>query len=272
MAPSTRKMYRKKSVKATRKKPYRKSASVVSVKKIVKKAIAASVENKTKQYLNTSSILYSSNDASLLDTSIIPVTPYSTYLSIDQGVGNGSRIGNVVTTKKLMFKGTIVPTPYDSIFNTLPVPMQIKMWIFYDKTNPTSIPTPAISADFFQFNNAAAGFKNDLVDLWAPINTDKYRVVASRTFKVGYAQASGTGSSAANQGFSNNDFKYNANFSLNLTKFCNKRVKFNDNQVNPTSRGLFCLFQVISANGAPIGGGQRLANVQYMLDYVYEDA
>jgi len=244
-----------------------------ALKKLIRREIARTVENKTRQYYVDDFVLFGSGSASQLDASIFPVTPASGELQIDQGVGNGARIGNRITTKRLMLRGTMVPLPFSGGVNTTPSPIQIKMWLFYDRRLPTNVPTPAGLADFFQNNNAAAGFSNDLVDLWSPVNTDNYRVLATRMFKLGNSayQATAGGSVNAQYG-ANNDFKLNCNFSINCTKMVPKITKFDDNLSDPTSRGLYCMCQVVRADGNPITAGQTMARMSYMLEYTYEDA
>lgn len=244
-----------------------------SVKKVIRSEISRNLEKKSKQYEQQDDLILGSANSLTLDATIVPLAPDSTYLQIDQGVGNGSRVGNSITTKKLTFKGTLVPLPYNVSTNPEPRPVQIKLWVFYDKTRPTEEPTPAQSANFFQFNNSAAGFSNDLVDLWRPINTDVYRVVATRTFKLGVSRFDANGTVFAGSSyFANNDFKYNCNFSIDLTKHIPKIVKFNDTNSQPTSRGLFSMFVAYYADGTAMASGVIPAKYSWMLDYTYTDA
>jgi len=255
--------------RSTKRKSYSRKTSI---KKIVKREIARNIENKCKQQFNFEKSLYPSAAVNFPDN-VIELGPGALML-IAQGTGQGSRIGNTIKTKKLMFKGTVVPTPYNAGTNGNPRPVQLKMWIFYDKSDPTAVPQPG--NDFFQDGGSSRGFSNDLTDLWSPINTDKYRVLASKSFKIGYSQYAGAAATPANQqafqAYSNNDFKLNANFSFDLTKHYPQMVKFNDNSTTPTTRGLFCLFYYTGADGQQLPSTSVSLGVQYMQDYVYEDA
>jgi len=267
-------------VKIYKKKRYVKKAKRRSVGKVttstmktmINRAISRTIENKTAQTYNFQKVLYTSTDVSFPDN-IIELGPCANML-ISQGVGQGSRVGNTITTKKLTFKGTIVPYRWDSVYNNDPRPVQLKMWIFYDKSNPTAVPAPG--NDFYQDGSSSRGFSNDLTDLWSPINKDRYRVLATKSFKLGFSQYQGTAGSATNQSYwqqySNNDFKLNCNFSFDLTKHYPKIVKFNDNNTDPMTRGLFCLFYYVGADGLGLPAGTRALTVQYMQDYSYEDA
>jgi len=263
-ATGKRRPIKRKSAKRRGKRP--------ALKKMIRREIARNIENKTCQYFNYDKRLYIAGNASFPTDNIFPVGVDPTALVIPGGTGQGNRVGNTIKTKKLMFRGTIVPLPYDGTFNPNPQPVQLKMYIFYDKTAPTSVPNPQAAGDFFQNGNAAKGFQNDLVDMWSPINRDRYRVLATKTFKLGLAAYEGVGNSGNNQFFANNDFKYNANFSFNLTKHYPQMVKFNDGTTVPTTRGLFCMVQYVAASGNAYSTIFYTCSMQYMLDYVYEDA
>jgi len=266
-ATGKRRTYRKKTYK---RKAYKKRA--MPLKKMIRKEIARNIENKTSQYYNYDVRLYAVGNASFPTDNVFPVGVDPTSLIIPPGTAQGNRIGNEIKTKKLMFKGTLSPRPYDSTFNAAPQPVQLKMWIFYDKTDPTALPNPQAANDFFQNGNSSKGFQNDLVDMWSPVNADRYRILASKTFKLGAAFNTGLGSNGALQNSANNDFKYNCNFSFNLTKHYPQRVKFNDGTTVPTTRGLFCMCAYVNATGAPVVSSQYTVALQYMLDYQFEDA
>lgn len=260
-----KKTYKRKGTKKTfKRKSY---AKRTPLKKVIKQVIARNVEVKTKQNFNYNKNIYPSN-AVLFPDNVIELGP-SAIMGIDQGTANGSRIGNKIRTKKLVFKGSIVPAPY-SAQNPSPQPMQLKMWILYDRANPTNVPSSF--TDFFQNGGSNTGFQNDLVDLWRPVNEDRYRVLASKTFKIGVSSANGTGYLVDSQGFNNNDFKYNANFSFDLTKHYPKEVKFDENSLDPMTRGLYCVIAIAQASGAAYGASAVPAQIQYMQDYRYTDA
>lgn len=273
----SRKSSRGWSSKKTMVKKARRSASKptvrnMAVKQIVKREIARAVETKSKESLNYQQVLYPTYDTTNWPVyNVVPVGFTSSSLDIFQGTGEGQRIGNKIKVKKLTYKGTIVPAPFDATTNTKPRPQQLKVFFMYDKTAPTTKPNPL--GDFFQFNNTSNAIANDLADLWAPINTEKYRVLKTKTFKLGYGQfTSGSGGSPADGYFCNNDFKLNCNFSFDLTKYIPQLVQYNDNNSDPTSRGLYAVWVLCSADGGPIAATQRTVGVQWWLRAEYEDA
>lgn len=269
---NNRKRKYRKSVKRVARKSYaRKTRSPVSIKKMIRKEIARNVENKTFQYLGTSYDIIPSSSPGF-DANIIPCYPAPSYLQISQGSGQGNRISNLIKIKNLSIKGVLFPRPYNATTNATPSPVQIKFWFFYDKTQPNSVPTPATSADFFQFGNTSIGFQNEFFDHKMPINTDRYRVLTTRTVKVGYSGYTGTGSQPQSGNFNNNDFRLNANLSVNLTKVCIKHCKFRDVSTLPTSRGIYMMAQPIYADGSAMALATIPVRMEYMMSVVYEDA
>lgn len=270
-----KKVYRRKAPKKTyKRKSY--ARKKVPLKKMIRREISRNIENKSIQNYNldrTLTSVFSTFDSSSGPVgNIVTLGPDPFALNITQGVGQGQRIGNKIKTKRLTFKGTICPFSYGATYNPEPQPVQVKIFIFYDKDDPNAVPQPAANANFFQNGNSSTGFHGDLVDMWSPVNTDRYRVLTTKTFKLGFASATGTGSVPATQGFSNNDFKLNCNFSFDLTKHYPKYVTYNDTSTTPLSRGLWAAFVVANASGVVMGSGNRPCGIQYMQDYVYEDA
>jgi len=272
MAIRRRKFAKKRRSTFKRRVAKRRVAKRPALKRMIRREIARNVENKRAQYYNYDKRLYATGNVSFPTDNIFPVCVDPNAIVINQGVGQGQRVGNTIKTKKLVFKGTIVPFPYDATFNPQPLPMQGKMYIFYDKTEPTDVPNPQAAADFFQNGNTTKGFQNDLADMWSPVNTDRYRILAVRHFKVGYQQYTGTGSIPTQGNFANNDFKMNVNFNIDLTRHHPKIVKFNDTLTTPTTRGVYCMVQYVWANGGAMPTTNYSIGMQYMLDYQYEDA
>lgn len=248
---------------------YRKKTTAPAIKSMIKREIARNIENKSLQYYNTGQNIYPSNHNSFL-SSIFPISPYASYLAIQQGTNSQSRIGNRIKIKKLTIKGTIHANQYNVTTNPTPCPMHVIFWILIDKTEPVSIPAP--TTDFLQLGSTTTSLQNDLMDQWAPVNTDKYRVFAKRLYKIGYSENVGTGG-LPNQGYlANNDFKFSQNFSIDVTKYLVKNVKYNDNNATPTTRGLFFMATAVQANGQNYSSVTEPAQMQYVMNFDYEDA
>lgn len=261
--------YRKKRM-VRRKKAYVKKSTI---RKMVKTEVSRNIENKCRQYFNSANDLYAAGaSATFLDTNnVLPLTPSQFGLDIQQGTNQGSRVGNVINIKNLTFKGTLIPKPIGEGYPEIK-PLQVKMFLIYDKLEPTTDPVPFVNSDFFQFNGTAIGVPDDLTAMWQPVNTDRYRVLATRMFKLGFSTPVQFPSGVNGyKNYTNNDFKLNCNFSINLNKHIVKKVLYRDNNLNPTTRGLFAMFVVVGGDGLPLGSGVPCA-LRYMLDCRFEDA
>lgn len=243
-----------------------------SVKSIVRRELSRNIENKTFQFLGNPGVDLVPASSPGFDSSIIPVAPYASYLQINQGSTQGGRIANKIKIKKLKLGGVLIPLGYNGTTNLQPVPLNVKMWLFYDKEDTQNIPTVAANGDFFQFGSTTLGFQDKLFDHAMPVNKDRYRVLATRNFKIGYASYTGTGSVPTQGNFANNDFKLNVNINMDITKYVPKTYTFRDNNSIPTTRGLYMMFQPVYANGNAMASTQIPARFSYMLSVDYEDA
>lgn len=260
-------------------------AEVRAIRRYVKAEIARNIENKTSQYFYEVPMMTSAPADHSVYNNLIQIGPDALEMQIGQGTGQGQRIGNNIKTKALMFKGTLFPsglqttgTPPTVFPNSFPCPVQVRMVLFYDKTDPVA--EPDIWSNFFQNGNTTTGPRNNLTDMWAPINTDRYVVHYQRLFKLGYdnyapissAQPGLDPTTKPQNYFANNDFDFNQNFSINCTDYYPKNVTYQDGSLTPTTRGLWAVFLVAAANGGQLPTSNFPCRVQYMVDYKYEDA
>lgn len=231
-------------------------------------------ETKSRQLINYGRDLYSVTSGPFAASNIIPLNFSNGAANIQQGTGNGQRIGTRIRVKKYMFKGTLHPYAYDALVNTRPTPTQVKMWFFYQRDAPTTIPTPM--TDFFESNNTTVGMNGDLTDFWTPVNSDKYRLLGVRQFKLGFAINSATnqtpGTIMPGAVAANNDFKLNCNFSVNVAKMLPKLVRYIDNNVDATSRGVYVMIEPVWADGSVAPATTLMARMDYMLNVEYTDA
>lgn len=244
-----------------------------TVKAVVKRVLAREAEVKTVQEYNYGVNLYSPNYPTYDATNIFPLGPRQTTLPLAQGTGQGNRIGNRVHTRKLIVAGSLIPNAYNATTNPLPQPMDVSIWIFYDKSTPSANPTPAANGDFYQNGSGSATFGGDTLDMISPVNTDRYRILAKKNFKLGWSNYEGTGAQPTNQNFTNNDYKMTCNFRFDLTKHYPKVVRWNDNGTStPTTRGLWMMITPAWGQGTTIPSGVRPLGMQFMQNYMYQDA
>jgi len=240
-----------------------------NLRNLIKSEIARNVENKSSQLYNNDIAMVSYNNPTF-GSKVFPVSPYTGYVQIDQGVSQGQRIGNSIKIKSCHLRLLMNPKPYDATFNQTPEPMEIVMWLFYDKTNTTTIPNP--TSDFIQLGGSSTYLQSKLIDTISTVNSDRWRVLMKKTFKLGYSNNTGLGISTSQPYAQNNDFKLNIKKTFNITKHLIKNVKFDDNDSAPTTRGLFCMFEAVPADGSTGGTSQEACEVSYSIDCRYEDA
>lgn len=268
MVAYRKRSYRKKS--STKRRVYkRKSAPKATFAKRVKTVISRMAENKTQNFRAGMNLYHYT--APNWGLSVVPCTPDTLFLSIQQGVGQGDRIGNSIKVKSLKLTGVVRPLPYSATTNPEPSPLYLKLFFLTRKDNPANI-FPNLG-DLFQYGNSAESPGNStlLQNMNRQINTDSWMVHTTRTFKLGYANYGGTGGSLDSQLHANNDFKLNHFINVDLTKYCVKTLKFNDNTTDPNTRNIVMYPVIYTANGANLANNSITARMEYALDIVYED-
>jgi len=275
-------MFFKKGYKKTKRRaPYarkrnaragRKSGSVtVAVKQYVKKTLHAQVENKiqnTQAGFTFGNVLSSSG----LAMNMYPMTPYASYWTIGQGVTQNTRIGNVIKPVKVMLRYVIRPTPYNAESNVSPVPVEIDMFLGHTKATPALLPNNSDLQFLYQIGSSSGPPIGNLTDIIAPINKDYWTISKRWRHKLGFAEYGTNGTQPTNQNLTNNDFKLNAVRSMNITQYVPKKILFNDGGGATTSKGLFFFYQAVSATGTTLASTQYPMNIQFWIDFEYEDA
>lgn len=260
--------------KVVKRKTYAKKKVAAPLRALVQREIARNVENKTIEVFKSHYQLYSSNSAAFATQNVIPLCFSPVGLICNQDTSASGRIGDKVKIKKLRYQGTFFPSPYNSSTNPVPVPLEVKLVLFYDRTAPAYTPA-APQSNWLQFGSTTNTLRNDLVDMWGPVNQANYRVLATKRFKLGYASYGGTTgvSNAPSQAFANNDFKMNYNLNWDVTKYIPSLVHFvQGNSSSTESRGLWMLVIPVAADGTQMAAGTMCMQVQSSLSVFYEDA
>lgn len=266
-------MVYKKKVGGTKKRVYRRRARVPPTKKPtfakrVKSVISKMAENKNVNFHGTVPLYpYGST---LWGDGILTCTPDSLFLAIDQGVGQGDRVGNSIRVKSLKMTGVLRTLPYNAITNPNPCPFYVKMFFLTRKDTPTDV--FGSLEDLLRFGNSAEspGHSGFLQNLYRPVNTDNWTIHTTRIFKLGYGSYTGTSTDPDQQAYSNNDFKLNHFINIDLTKYCTKQIKFNDNTTTPSTRNIVMYPVVYTADGTNQNNYQ-MCKMDVALDIVYED-
>lgn len=241
------------------------------IKSIVDQQIKLNAEPKSVQVYVADLIIY--NPANALNFGLCqPMSPYGGLngLAINWGTGPGQRVGNQIKLKSIIIRGLIDSTLYNVTTNVNPQPRYVKIWFLTDKLNP--LITPLIDNTFMQLNNGHNGLVGTSIDMITKVNSDRWTIHTSRMFKIGNA-SNLYGSTVSNnaQSYSNNDFKYTEMFSIDLTRYCVKNLKYNDNSSDPSTRGMWMLCESVNANGTVSLIADANINLSYTLDCEYYD-
>lgn len=200
--------------------------------------------------------------------------------NIGQGVGNAQRVGNKIKVKSWVIKGLIQPLPYTEA-STVIGNSQIGYVTVYLGRLQSGGGAVAEGLDglFQQGNTSITPTGLSLESLYA-INTDRYKVYAKKTFKMGQ-QFSTTPNVPGNVHGENNDFSLTAKFTFDVTKyvFKNRHIMYDDTNTVPQNFDMSTLccwatFQPATGNISLAGGSlERSFYTIQMVSYGhYEDA
>jgi hypothetical protein len=244
-----------------------------AVRRVVRREIrrAAETKQRTTLVLQDNLVSTGSGASTWNANNVIPLGFVPGAINIQQGTGDGARVGNRIEMTKFVMRAVFVPLPYNATTNPLPQPMQVRLVLFYQRTAPTNIPAPY--TDFLAFNNTSATLQNDLTDQIADFNTDKYRILAQKRFKIGFQvyTATSTQTTSTQQAFPNNDFKYNQNVTWDLTKYLPKTVIYEDDDATAQTRSIYMAVIISNADGQVGGGAATPVGIQYILSAKYKD-
>jgi len=240
-----------------------------AVKQYVKKALHTNVENKSQTINYAGSFGNAVANGSLYS---YPMTPYTGYMTISQGITQNQRIGNEIKIRKAVLRYILRPNPYNVDSNPFPAPTQVDLFLGRTRLCPGDQPIVGDFVNLFQNGNSSIAPVGSLNDIIAAPNTDYFTIKKRWSHKIGYNDYFGSGSIATQQYFSNNDFKLNVVRKLDITKHYPKTLKFNDGTNTVQGPGLFLWYQAVSASGAINGSTVLPTHLTFWLDIQYEDA
>jgi len=262
-----KRVYKKKYISKKKKyTPKKKTQVPVSIKRYVKRAVNRTEEVKT--VVTTLSDLQSGIAAQIRpyvqDPGCGLISLTEAMDTIQQGVGQGDRIGNKIRLKRNMLKGYLYAINGGLTGGN---PTNVTMYIGRLKSTLLT-PITATLAQLFQAGDTVfAPTDNNLSSLYQ-INRNSWNVYYRRTFKIGGATSSSTNAIPAN-----NDYKALVKFSINLSKWLPKTINYNDASSISTNAGLYMWFTISNYNDEPITS-LYIPQVQYVAinEFSYTDA
>jgi len=250
-----------------RKAPKAKPVSV-AVKKYVARTLSRTIETKS------TSVETETNFGSRVSNQTMnarPIMPYTGYLTIPQGVTQGTRIGNICKVKKVSLNYVLIPLPYNLSTNPNAIPSHVIMYLGRVKQYKGILPEAADVSLLYQLGATTIAPSGTLSDLMFNINTDNWDIKKRWTHKLGSANNQGTGGLASSQYYANNDFSQNIVRRMDITKMCPAMMRFNDSLSTQALDNLFFMFQAVPANGGSTGQ-YITCNIRYFITIDYEDA
>jgi len=265
------KSYSKTKSSYGRKKPISAGKAVATAKRHNFKVNVERVINRLVEVKKAYGVVQQQGVTSYNQGNLMNVNSMIPYSVVSQGTGQCNRIGNAIRTRKCLFNFTLSPFPYNGALNLSPIPQDVVIMFGVVKNSKAIQPVVTDFQKLFQENNTAIQPSGNLLDCTRMINTDYWTVRKILRYKVGFANYSGTGSQAAPQFYSNNDYKLNVQRSVDLTDICPKLVRFNDTTQQPTNDGLYMWLFAVPADGSTGNQAAPIA-LNYTLHYHFEDA
>jgi len=273
-----KRVYRRPAKKSMVKKAVRKVSNQVFRKKVLK-VLSSKAETKEEFAIFNIQPTCMQSTTTTLSSNYFCCTPVEqglawTRLFVPQGVENGQRIGNRISTKRLLLRYTLHNSGYNATTNSIPFPQIVRLFFFKIKGNTTAPPAlgdlVGINAQFFDSNIVnAGGFTGSIPDLNQVINGDAYTYITHRTHKIGYAENTQQPSTNYANG-ANNDFKLSVVSQIDLTKYCSKQIRYDDlgDCLTPP---IWCVIQTLNANGTTSAITQLPIQMNCQLEYRYND-
>lgn len=247
----------------------------------VGKNVRTYVRSMLKHYTETkhAAPLYADN-VQVLPYSLVTPHSFTTlnlnqiFSNVNQGTGDGQRIGDKIKVNKLTFKGFI---NWDSskldIIGWRHLPLYVKMFVFRRQDsleNPATVTTPSLGESDILMNGAVAGAPNNLLsDMGRLFNKDVYRIFKTKTFKLGPAAV---GDTPTTSGQWNNDFKFSQRFNINLSKHIDV-VKYKEGSLFQQNCAFYVGFLIAFGNNSTITATQQPpVEIHYDVNMSYEDA
>jgi len=205
--------------------------------KLVNRMINKNVENKVTGVVTASnsvlSIVCEEGVASSYNYFLFnPVN--SGLLNLTQGVNVDQRVGNRITLKRFVIKGTIYWDPAYTVAQDANSPgwLQSQGYVDLYIGRPRDLNT-VLDNDlplFYQNGSTTITPTAQIEERTYSVNKDDYNVLYHKRFKIGANTVAGD-----NVNYGNNDYSLNKEFGIDLCRkhYKNKIIRYNDANVNP---------------------------------------
>lgn len=273
---------RKTAGRAVVKRAVRKARTKIFNKRVLR-AVSRTAETKVVNWRVPTVNVNPPTQGSFANTVYVISPSNATYggipaVAINQGTGQGERVGNKISPVSFMFKGVVRPyTAYDAAVNANPGPMYVVLWVVSLQKHLTDdLPTleSVIDNSFYQTGNTSTGITGQLIDLTQSVNTQHITVHKRKVMKIGYgnyisAFAVNSANNVAQQ-FNNNDFSLSRMFAMRLKM--QKTLMFNDATANPVNMRRWWFFAVpYRVDGNVFANGSTPLVLDFSVDMKFKD-
>lgn len=232
------------------------------IKKYVKKQIHGAEENK---FMITVAGNQSVNTANTTAPYSIPMLP-----AIGQGTARNQRIGTKIKMMKAVIRGQISLKGYNATTNPTCSGQLVKMWLVsVVQQNPSALPA-SVTTGFFDYTSGTTGFAGTSLDMQLPVSRDDFRVLASKTFKLGITSSTSFTSGAV----WNDNTQFSAPFYFNYGKHFKTKLYYPDSATvaYPNNRNCFLVIQVVPADNTTGLSTHIPLSLTYAIHQEFEDA
>lgn len=259
-----------KARKPLRKNRIKRSMSRKSLRRQIDLQLRRAAETKENKVTGERSMVWSSG-TNVFNTRNV-FTSADILSAISQGTGQASRIGNRIRMTKLDFSFMVFAK--SSAAAGLHLPVDVVMYIFSDKLNPTSQSVQSIvdsfsgsgaSPYFFQSGNGTSGQGGTITDQLLRVNEDRFTLHKKKIFKIATSTVTN---------WHNNDYKCSRKFKVNLAKYMPKNVVWSDaNNTVLNSRQVWVVFLPVIANDdtSAVFPNSELVNIGFDYQLRFKD-
>lgn len=233
-----------------------------TIKRYVKKQIHASIENKFLITVAANQTVSTANATAPYSVNLMP--------AIGQGTGRTQRIANKCSLRKAVIRGQISLKGYNATTNPTCSGQLVKMWLVsVIQQNPSALPASATTS-FFDYSVGGTGFGGNSLDMQLPVSQEDYRVLATKTFKLGITSSTSFTSGAV----WNDNSQFSAPFYFSYGKHFKSKLLYPDTATvsYPTNKNAFLVVQVVPADNSSAASTIQPLSITYAIHQEFEDA
>lgn len=257
-----KKMQRRPRRKIVRRRVVKKARVSKTIKRYVKRQLHSTLENKFIISVATDQTVSTANATAPYSVNLMP--------AMAQGTGRQNRIGTKVSLRKAVIRGNISLKPYNATTNPKCAGQIVKMWLVSCiQQNPSTLPASATTS-FFDYTAGSTGFGGNSLDLSLPVSQEDYKVLASKTFKLGITASTSLTSGA----LWNDNSSANAQFYFDYSKHFKSKLQYQDSATSsyPNNRNCFLVVQVVSCDNSTQASTIQPLSITYAIHQEFEDA